>query len=96
MSALGHSRRGRLLRIVGPLPQCPESGRKVRASPSVAMGQKLTHAVQQMASLFNHLVGAAEHGWGHGDVQRFRGLQIEHHLESTRRLHRQLGRLDAL
>jgi hypothetical protein len=35
---MGHSRRGRLLPVVGRLPQCPESGRKVRASASVANG----------------------------------------------------------
>jgi hypothetical protein len=39
MSQLGHSRRGRLLPVGGRLPLCPESGRKVMASTSVAMGQ---------------------------------------------------------
>jgi hypothetical protein len=38
-SESGQSRRGRLLPIVGRLPQCPESGRKVRALASDAMGQ---------------------------------------------------------
>ena len=42
MSQLGHSRRGRLLPVVGRLPQCPESGRKVRASASVAMCRQRT------------------------------------------------------
>jgi hypothetical protein len=37
-----HSRRGRLLPVVGRLPQCLESGRKVRASASVAMCHKPT------------------------------------------------------
>jgi hypothetical protein len=39
MAATGHSRRGRLLPAAGRLPQCPESGRKVRALAPDAMGQ---------------------------------------------------------
>ena len=47
MAATGHSRRGRLLPAAGRLPQCPESGRKGKASPSVAKGHNRTHALQQ-------------------------------------------------
>jgi hypothetical protein len=53
MPAKGQSRRGRLLPVVIRLPQCPESGRGVRASASVAKGQLRTHALQ------HHLVGMA-------------------------------------
>jgi hypothetical protein len=47
MAEMGQSRRGRLLPVVGRLLLCPESGPKVRASASVALGQQQTHAVQQ-------------------------------------------------
>ena len=53
LAALGHSRHGLLLPVVGRLPQCPESGRKVRASASVAMGQ-----TRHSGLSFDHLVGA--------------------------------------
>jgi hypothetical protein len=47
------------LPVVVRLPQCPESGRKVRALACVAMGQLRTTAPQQTSS-FNHLVGERE------------------------------------
>jgi hypothetical protein len=51
MSESGHSRRGRLLPVGGRLPLCPESGRKVMASTSVAMGQsRLLPVVGRLAS----------------------------------------------
>src|SRR5215216_4354710 len=50
MSGMGHSRLRRGTRCMHVLPQCPESGRKVRALLSVAMGQLQTHAAQQSRS----------------------------------------------
>ena len=43
--------------------------------------------------LFDHLVGAGEHGRRHGEAERLRGFEINRHLVFGRRLHRQVSRL---
>ena len=57
-----HSRRGRLLPVVGRLPQCPESGRKVRASASVAMGQQRSSTLAH--SITSSVLGVVLHRGG--------------------------------
>src|SRR5215216_617764 len=51
---------------------------------------------RSLAPLFDHLVGAGEHGCRHIEAERFRGLEIDDQFVLGRRLHRQVGRLLAL
>ena len=46
-----------------------------------ASGQKLTHAPQQSACLFDHLVGEREQPRGHLDAKRSRRLKVDDELE---------------
>jgi hypothetical protein len=46
------------------------------------------------STLFDHLIGAHDQAWRHGQAQRFRGLEINHQLDSFRLLSNwQVGRL---
>ena len=47
-------------------------------------------------SLFDHLVGAGEHGWRDGEAERLRGLEIDHQFVLGRCLYRQVSGLLAL
>src|SRR5262245_42553091 len=42
---------------------------------------------------FDHLVGAGEHAGWHGEAGRARGLEVDHYLVPSWRLHRQVGGL---
>jgi hypothetical protein len=43
------------------------------------------------AALFDHLVGAGKQRWWHSDAQYLGGLEVDHQLVLSRRLHRQVG-----
>ena len=45
--------------------------------------------------LFDHIVGATEHQWRHGETQRLGGLEVDDQLKFGGRLDRQIGRLRA-
>jgi len=41
-----------------------------------ALGQKRTHAAQQIGSLFDQFIGAADQCVGHAQTQRLGGLEV--------------------
>jgi hypothetical protein len=55
-----------------------------------------TNAPQQIASLFDNLIGDREHPWRHLDAERSRRLKVDDELEFGRLQHRQVGGLLAL
>jgi hypothetical protein len=55
-----------------------------------------TNAPQQIASLFDHLVGAGKQHRRHGEAECLRGLEVDDHLELGRLLNRQITWLFAL
>src|SRR5262249_34282038 len=52
--------------------------------------------MQQVAPLFDHLVGAAEHRERESQAERSCGVKIDHQFDSHGLLHREVGRLLAL
>ena len=72
-----------------PLP----SGRYSLLGPDF---HRLVRTSLRLAHLFNHLVGQQLHGNWYLDAKRLGSLEVDHQLEPSRLLHRQMGWLGAL
>src|SRR5262245_46916187 len=91
MSALGHKRH------MQRKTSCPLYPRKRTCAVQLgmsALGQKRTHALQQF--LFDHLVGAGDQRWRHGDAERSGGHEIDDQHKLCRLLDMQIVRFRTL
>ena len=61
-----------------------------------ALCPKQTHAPQQIAALFNHLVGAGKHGRRNLKAEGLGSLGVDHQFELGRLLNWKIGGLRAL
>src|SRR6266446_10676487 len=83
----------------GPEVQLPLYPRKRTQVGHRAMSEKCqheTHAPQQRALLFDHVVGLGEQRGRHSEAERIRGLAIDDEFELGRLLDRKVGGLGAL
>src|SRR6266478_6802454 len=64
--------------------------------PETVHYQGRTPALQQIESLFDHLVGGGDERRWHGEAERPGGLKVDHKLELGRRLNGQVGGFVAL
>src|SRR5262249_32582779 len=58
-----------------------------------ALGQKRTHATQQITFLFDHLVRRIQKARRHSEAEGLGGLEVGYQLEVGRCLHGQIARL---
>jgi hypothetical protein len=75
-----------------PLPVYPDNRTSSGHAGMSGLCHEETHAPQQRAELFDHLVGASEERLRHREAQRFCSLQIDKKFIVGRRLNRKIGR----
>ena len=80
MSALGHKRTFAVQKGMSALPP--------KADICSALGDVCFVPIADMINLIDHLVGAVEQRGRYGEVERLRGLEVNHQLELGRLLHR--------
>ena len=76
-----------MLAIPVGCPLLSNSGQNVAVPRMSALCHKRPHAPQQTVSLFDHFVGAREHGRWNGKAERLGGLQVDNQLKLGRPLH---------
>ena len=75
------------LPLVATAAGVPQTADPPRPAPAMAVtGHFRTLAAQQMALLFDHLVGAQQNRLRHGEAERLGGLQVYDRLEFCRKL----------
>jgi hypothetical protein len=84
-SPLGPKAKYSIRRMWSAVPPTPDEA-TAPACPSCA--QQQTRAVQQITSLFDHLVGAGEQRRRHAEAKRFSSLEVDYEIELLRPLYR--------
>ena len=73
----------------------PDSDQNPLRSEMTRCAKKETHAPQQTASLFNHLIGAGEQHWRHSEAEGLGRLEVDDQFKLSWLLDREVGRLGA-
>ena len=64
-----------------------------RRLPVEAIGLPAVRLCDGVLLLCDHLIGAQHNRWGYGKTECRGGLEVHHHLEFCRQLHREIARL---
>jgi hypothetical protein len=75
-----------ILTVVRLLPVFPQLQTGRCTAITDAMGHCRTQVLQQMTSLFDHLVGADKQRWRDGEAERPCGVEVYHKLKFRRLL----------
>jgi len=70
----------------------PESSQIADVSIGPSRAERRGSALQQNVVLFDHLVGAGQHGAGNGEAEGLSSLEIDEKLEMSGHLERQISR----